>query len=337
MYGEFFLVVLMCTIPSIVSFPQVIAKCLALRTNLMDFQGNIVVSVNDDKDAAIIKDILKATKARSVTTLNTEQLQGRFLAQVVLQPGLFDIVYAMTNGQPSATFYTLPPTLIPSKWVGKSFQDIEKLNSDGSNILVGYTDEQGEVHLAAHDDYTITSKSSLVFFGLPNSPTKVPLTARVDLPYTKARSYDKPQNVLICGWRHNVAEMLKELGESLPKKSKLIVLADSELPTLPRKLAKSSVHVIQGKWDDYQNLVKAFEVANIDKVVVLASSSPSESDDKVSYFPLVQVRKPEIKQLKKESITSNLSLLSGFGSDRRLKVFGWLDLHPEAHQRSTDA
>mmetsp|Transcript_9244 Transcript_9244/g.27824 ORF Transcript_9244/g.27824 Transcript_9244/m.27824 type:complete len:729 (+) Transcript_9244:103-2289(+) len=254
---------------------DVISKALAIRSNLTNFKGDIVAVVNDSEDADIVKKILGETQAHSVQVINVEQLQGRFLAQAALQPGLFKIVSTMLDSESNARYYFADVKTAAPHLAGKSLKEVNKYTSVPGSTLVGHSEDGSSVHLSVNDEHILLPSSKLLLLGNNTGTMK---STTVSVKNTRVRSLRDVQNVLICGWRNDMVDMLRELDSAMPSKSKVTVIANSQLGSLPRKLANSSVEVINGRWDNYDNLGRAFSRSAINKVIILAPNRTNMQD-----------------------------------------------------------
>ncbi|KAJ8906393.1 hypothetical protein NDN08_002886 [Rhodosorus marinus] len=257
---------------------DVVSKTLAFRGSSSDFQGNLVAVVNDQKDEAIVESILNGTLAKSVQIVNANKLLGRYLAQVVVQRGLNSVVREMMTAE-SATKLDFVEAKSGKGLVDELYSNIDRYDSLPGRTILGYVGSDGQVHISAKDDFKITSATKLLVIG--DGSTR--RTEGVSASGFSVRPTETPENVLICGWRRNMTDMLTELDETLPPKSKIVVLGlDKQLTSLPKKLSKSSITQIQGRWVVPENLEKAFNSAPINKVIVLASQQGADAEDEDS-------------------------------------------------------
>ncbi|PXF44132.1 Ion channel CASTOR [Gracilariopsis chorda] len=262
---------------------QVLSRAMALRQNLPAFTGDIVAELRSERDERILKGILSETKARSVETVNADKLLYRFMAQAIRQPGLADVVAEMMGDDAGCVFHVRKAGQIAPHVVGQKLSDLKATCISGS-MLCGMF-ENGVVHIGLDKDVVIQARSELLVLGekggARDGGKAVRMSRSAGATIRALRLNDsggggkkKAERYLVCGWRADMRDMLKELDDVLGRGSHVTIL-DEDAPIEVREgLKKVSVTAVRKRADRYENLEEVIsgEREGFDHVVVLASA-----------------------------------------------------------------
>jgi voltage-gated potassium channel Kch len=276
---------------------NVISRALALRSNVPLFAGDIVAELSSPRDERILQGVLKSTKARSVEAISARRLLLRFMAQAVRQRGLADCVAKMMGENTSTVFHVLPIKQVAPNLVGMRFSDVRSTAIPGA-ILCGYVDAAtGQAVFASastKDTPTLTSATELLVLGQPTTRQartvlpSPPGTPSSTLSASRVASRTAPsrrtsENILVCGWRPDMEDMLHELDAILPHGSQITIL-DVDAPEQGAKevkLKNISLTMVRKRPDQYKNLkllLGVDERSSFDHVLVLSSALGSTFD-----------------------------------------------------------
>lgn len=268
---------------------KVLSRALAIRKNLPDFKGDIVAEIHNVRDEAILRSILATTKARSVETVNADQLLLRFMAQAIRQPGLADVVASLMGDNPAYVFHVKSAKEAAPQLVGSNYSDLRPSSIPGS-ILCGFFDRSGKVHIgtmqpASVDGMTLRPDTNLLLLGNISGPGSSqdrhvlqvsPSTAsRIEKYGQKLVSSTKrgAESYLICGWRQDMEAMLNELDGILSSGSKITILDEDTPDSIPLKFKNLSITCVKNRPDVFENLEELLstKAKPFDHVVLLGS------------------------------------------------------------------
>lgn len=273
---------------------RILSRALALRQNLPGFSGDIVAEINSVRDEGILKSILGSTAARSVETVNAEQLLFRFMAQAIRQPGLADVVANLMGDDPTSVFHVKKAREVAPQLIGVNYADILPTSIPGS-VLCGFFDSGGKVSigtgrsmLAKGEGSKLQADTDLLLLGSKNGTKKAEkftvsrtTKSRMDALYGNAERAGKrgAETYLVCGWRQDMQDMLSELDSILPAGSKITILDEDTPDSLPG-FKNLTVSCIKKRPDRYENLEELLhhKAKPYDHVVLLGSAYGDESD-----------------------------------------------------------
>lgn len=268
---------------------KVLSRALAIRKNLPDFKGDIVAEINNVRDEDILRSILATTKARSVETVNADQLLFRFMAQAIRQPGLADVVANLMGDNPAYVFHVKSAKEAAPQLVGSNYSDLRPSSVPGS-VLCGFYDRSGKVHIGTSqpggvDGTTLRPDTNLLLLGNVSGPGTSqdghvllfsPSTAsRMQKYGQKLVSSDKrcPESYLVCGWRDDMEAMLNELDGILSSGSKITILDEDTPDSILQKFKNLSITCVKNRPDVFENLeeILSTKAKPFDHVVLLGS------------------------------------------------------------------
>lgn len=267
---------------------KVLSRALAIKKNLPEFQGDIVAEINNVRDESILRSILATTKARSVETVNADQLLFRFMAQAIRQPGLADVVANLMGNNPASVFHVRSAKEAAPQLVGSSFSDLRPSSVPGS-ILCGVFDRSGKVHIGtgqpgALQKTTLEADTNLLLLGDSSEAGAKDghvmdfsrsTASRMQKYGKKLLTSDKraAESYLLCGWREDMEDMLSELDTILASGSKVTILDEDTPDSIPQKFKNLSVTCIKERPDAFENLegVISRKSKPFDHVVLLGS------------------------------------------------------------------
>lgn len=278
----------------------VLSRALALRQNLPSFTGDVVAELNNVRDEGILRSILSKSHARSVETVNTEQLLFRFMAQAIRQPGLAEVVALLMGDNPSTVFHVSSAKQAAPQLIGTSFADLRPTSVPGS-ILCGFIDSTGRVHIENGNNFsaggsTVDSSTKFLLLGTSKSMGKTtmasrghsfdisPSTSSMLREYVKGRSLtarQKSENFLVLGWRNDMEYMLQEMDSILPRGSKVTVVDEDVPEKTPGTLSNLTISWIKKRADRYGNIETLINTSTnpFDHVVVLGTAMGSAKGD----------------------------------------------------------
>lgn len=279
----------------------VLSRALALRQNLPGYRGDIVAELNNSRDEGILHSILSNTNANSVETVNAEQLLFRFMAQAIRQPGLADTVANLMGSNSRTVFHVMKAKTVAPHLIGTEYSDI-KSTSVNDSLVCGYFDSYGKVHMKAPNSkmnqaVTITPDTELLLLGIKGSSetSKSPESKLVVNPSTRAlmRGFvaanakdvkKNAENYLVCGWRRDMIDMLRELDGIIAHGSKVTILDEDAPDAVSLGLKNITVTCVQKRADRYQNLEELLHHKEkpYDHVVLLGSAIGDDSLSKSS-------------------------------------------------------
>lgn len=267
---------------------KVLSRALALRKNLPDFNGDIIAEIHNVRDEGILRSILSSTNARSVETVNADQLLFRFMAQAIRQPGLADVVATLMGENPSHIFHVKAAADAAPQLVGSSYSDLRPSSVPGS-ILCGVFDNSGNVQVGISqagrsESDKLKADTQLLLLGTSEKPGTTendvvhfsPSTTSRMLKYgerlTRSETRDA-ESYLICGWRDDMQDMLVELDGVLPSGSHITILDEDTPDVIPKKFDNLSITCVKKRPDLFENLesVLAAKAKPFDHVVLLGS------------------------------------------------------------------
>lgn len=272
----------------------ILSRALALRQNLPTFNGDIVAELNSVRDEAILRSILGDTKARSVETVNAEQLLFRFMAQAIRQPGLADVVAQLMGDDPANVFHVLPAKVAAPGLVGTNVADLRPTSVPGS-VLCGMFDDSGVVQIATGGSFegtapTIAPETNLLLLGtaqktgMPKKNVTVTRGAATMMSSfnlaVEKRLRPAPESFLVCGWRTDMEDMLRELDSVLAPGSKITILDLDTPDSVALGLKNLSVTTIKQRADRYENLEALLnsKAKPYDNVVLLGSAIGDDAE-----------------------------------------------------------
>lgn len=259
----------------------VLSRALALRQHLPAFTGDIVAELSSSRDESILKSVLKNTSARSVETINVERLLFRFMAQAIRQPGLADVVAQLMSSDKRTVFHVREAKDVAPGIVGMNWADVKTTSVPGS-VLCGAVDQDG-VKIVTGKDYgpgSVAPESQLLLLGLGSEGGEGGLKVS-DGVANLMRSYNvenagkkKAETFLVCGWRRDMTDMLRELDDVLVSGSKVTVLDEDVPEELSLGLKHVSVKCVKKRADRYENLEELLGDRSkpYDHVVLLGSA-----------------------------------------------------------------
>lgn len=270
----------------------ILSRALALRQNLPSFQGDIVAELSNVRDEGILRSILEKSHARSVETVNTEQLLFRFMAQAIRQPGLADVVALLMGDNPSSVFHVSSAKDAAPQLVGTSFADLRPTSVPGS-ILCGFVNNSNVVYIENGNNYTgegatVQASTKFLLLGASKSMRNVNMTMKASSfdisPSTSSmlRAYikqnhkerQKAEHFLVLGWRKEMEYMLQELDGILPHGSKMTIVDEDVPDRLSANLSKLKLSWIRKRADRYGNIEELINNGSkpFDHVVVLGTA-----------------------------------------------------------------
>lgn len=269
---------------------QVLSRAMAVRQNLPAFKGDIVAELRCERDERIVKGILSETKARSVETVNADKLLYRFMAQAIRQPGLADVVAHMMGDDSGSVFHVRRAGEIAPHVVGQKLSDLKCTCLSGS-ILCGVF-ENGVAHIGLDKDVVIQAQSELLVLGERAEGRDGGRALQLSRPVgamireLKSARYcgggqKKAERLLVCGWRAEMGDMVKELDDVLGRGSKVtIVDEDAPREAVRAGLKRVSVRAVRKRADRYETLEEVIggERGGFDHVVVLASAIGTDGE-----------------------------------------------------------
>lgn len=266
---------------------RVLSRAVALSQNLPTFTGDIVAELNNSRDEGILRSILSRTNARSVETVNAERLLFRFMAQAIRQPGLADVVATLMGGDKSTVFHVRKVSEVAPQLAGVRYTDVQPTALPGA-IICGYFTDDGNVHIesTSKSGPTLHANTNLLLLGLPGSrgaalpapaPEVDPLDSGSGLRFVSTRptKNDRAETFLICGWRPDMEDMLRELDTTLPHGSRMTILDDDAPKQLDFKLRNLTVTSICKRPDRFENLEALLGTkasSSYDHIVLLGSA-----------------------------------------------------------------
>lgn len=273
---------------------KVLSRAMALKQNLPGFKGDIVAELNNTKDEALLKHILNKGNARSVEVVNVEASISRFMAQVVRQPGLADVVNLMMGDNTANVFHVEKAGNMAPKLVGKPIRDLNPTAVDGA-IICGVFDKTGSFKIGFQNTPSqmdvVTKDTDILFLGVP-VPTKatrpvalksearelVQLGSKMDSEYGFKELKKPVENYLVCGWRKEMGSMLTELDRIVARGSTVTII-DESAPKNIKNLRNIRVKVVSERPDSYSTLEPLFSPRSrrFDHVILLGPSP----DDRV--------------------------------------------------------
>lgn len=271
---------------------RILSRALALRQNLPAFSGDIVAEINSVRDERILKSILSTTAARSVETINAEQLLFRFMAQAIRQPGLADVVANLMGDDPRAVFHVRKAKEVAPQLVGANYADVRPTSVPGS-VLCGFFGKNGKVTigtgqnmLATGDGTKLAADTELLLLGSKDGKVSsmeksrsfmVSRTAQsrmASLSRTSVKGEKRgAETYLVCGWRQDMQDMLSELDTVLAPGSKITILDEDTPDSLPT-FKHLTVSCVKKRPDRYENLEELLhhKAKPYDHVVLLGSA-----------------------------------------------------------------
>ncbi|GAB0490219.1 hypothetical protein MMPV_001451 [Pyropia vietnamensis] len=254
----------------------VISRALALRDALPNYKGGVLAELSTPRDEAIVRKILAPTGA-SVHTLNTDLAVHKFLAQATRQPGLCEVITRLMGDAPAEAFRVVPVETAAPHLLGRRLSEVSPTAVPGS-ILCGTLDAvTGAMRLGVGnanrvDDAPLKPGSRLVLLGArPESKAAVkmasadlaggstaaaPLLAEaLTVPIRSSVTSPKgPESILICGWRHDLVATLEELGASVPRGSRVTIVAPEANLDVPKVAGNAKIEHIRGDPGQYEAL-----------------------------------------------------------------------------------
>lgn len=276
----------------------ILSRALALRQNLPAFRGDIVAELSSTRDESLVQAILGRSKARTVETINTEQLLFRFMAQAIRQPGLADIVSLLMGDNQMSVFHITSAKEAAPQLVGTNFSDMRPTSVPGA-ILCGFVDSNG-VHMQTAPKYggleTIKPDTEMLLLGatkamrsivmpanqgpLELSPSMAGMMQRFIQNHSRAKR-GHPERFLVLGWRKDMESMLQELDNVLPRGSSVRIV-DQDVPDkLYLSLRHLKVELVKKRADRYENIESLVTGRSrpYDHVVVIGASVGRDSDN----------------------------------------------------------
>jgi ion channel POLLUX/CASTOR len=266
---------------------RILARALALKTYIPSFSGEVVAELSSSREKAALTSILKSTNTQSVQAISSERLLYRFMAQAVRQKGLADIVSKLMGTDSKTIFRVLPVSALARNLVGMNFAAIRPTVVPGC-IICGFVDEStGNAVLSTASSKiplpTLTPSTRLLVLGEPSgsvsssvSRTTIlsPVTSPTDsILSRRPRIKSTAENILICGWRPDIREMLTELDGMLHSGSRITILDESAPdPTVEYKFKNIAVTSIRKRPDRFANLKELLQPSEkpYDRVLVLS-------------------------------------------------------------------
>jgi len=258
-------------------------------------RAHIVVEMCDVDN----RELVQLVGQGGVETMVAHDIIGRLMIQCACQPGLSQVMQRLLGFEGSEFYLKEWPEL-----VGMTFGEVVVRCEGG--VPIGYKPKDGtpivnppdssifhegdELMVLAEDDDTYT---------ITDTPHKV---APVRLPDWQP-STEKPRNILFCGWRRDMDDMIKELDMTVPAGSKLWLMASVPVNERRTRLTESGRSGEEGlqnitlvHWEGDPTLRRHLEhmpLEAFDSVLILADEtlgSDMQAADSQSLATLLLVR-----------------------------------------------
>lgn len=278
----------------------VLSRALALRQNLPTFQGDIVAELSSSRDENLVQAILGKSKARTVETINAQQMLFRFMAQAIRQPGLADIVSMLMGNNEMSVFHIASAKVAAPQLVGTNFSDMRPTSVPGA-IICGFVDANG-VHMETAPKYggleVVKPDTQLLLLGktkamlnivAPAQPASMELsTSMSSLMQRFVQNHSRAtrgsaERFLVLGWRQDMEAMLQELDNVLPRGSSIRIV-DQDVPDkFYLSLRHLKVDLVKKRADRYENIESLVTGRSrpYDHIVVIGASVGYEENDGV--------------------------------------------------------
>ena len=177
--------------------------------------GHVVVEVND----LINEPLVRLMGGASVETVVSHDVIGRLMLLCARQPGLAFVLEDLLGFQGAEFHMRNWPQL-----KGRRFGEVLRLFPDAVPVGVA---RDGKITLNPTDDYVMEASDDLMCVAEDAESYKpIPVSMPVHIDALPQRhKHRKAEKVLFCGWRRDMAEMIKHLNEFVARGSTLWVVA----------------------------------------------------------------------------------------------------------------
>jgi Trk K+ transport system NAD-binding subunit len=204
---------------------RMIRQVLALKA-LQNLQCHVVVEMQDIDN----KHLVSLVEPNISEVVVAHDVIGRLMIQCSRSPGLANVIEELIGFQGSEFYFSEWPEL-----AGKTFFEVTRRFDDA--IPAGVKTASGNILVNPKNEYLLKAGDKLLFLAEDNN--SYTLNDR-SFPKYKKKSCNGPKSVpqveklLFCGWRRDMADMIKQLDDYVHKGSELWLL--NVVPTSERKV-----------------------------------------------------------------------------------------------------
>uniref|UniRef100_A0A6B2KZP9 RCK N-terminal domain-containing protein n=1 Tax=Arcella intermedia TaxID=1963864 RepID=A0A6B2KZP9_9EUKA len=224
-----------------VSDARALRTVLALVRGLKTLSGHIVVELIDKENS----NLLEMAGEGNVVPVVAHEMIGRLLIQCARQPGLAEVYCDLLSFDGSEFYLKEWPQLVGLKFIEVCF------HFEGA-VVCGISKANGQMVINPSNDTIIESGDSILVIAEDDSTYDI-LPKPLDLEEYKKRAVTTKQkeavktiqrNVLFCGWRRNMEEMIRLIDDFQEEGSCLTIMTsvDNEMEKRNRENTVNSIH-----------------------------------------------------------------------------------------------
>lgn len=204
---------------------RMIRQVLALKA-LQNLRCHVVVEMQDIDNKNLV-DLIEPHISEVVVA---HDVIGRLMIQCSRAPGLANVIEELIGFQGSELYFSEWPEL-----VGKTFYDVTCRFDDA--IPAGVKTANGEILINPKNEYRLGAGDKLLCLAEDNDSYNLndgsfPIYKKK--PFKSTRPVQHIEKLLFCGWRRDMADMIKQLDDYVQKGSELWLL--NVVPTRERRV-----------------------------------------------------------------------------------------------------
>ncbi len=204
--------------------PGVVKAVLAVRGVDPEMDRGIVAELNSLGTAQLLRSVTDG----KVSTVNSDLVIAELTAQACRQEGLAAVYRELLDFDGDEIYIQALPEAVGKPYANAQF-------GFATSTLIGIATQDGSVRLNPSPDYVIDELDQLIVVAADDDTVVWNGTGTVDTTGTVTHSPASPQpvRVLMVGWGHLGAVVIRELDDFVGLGSTIEVVADPDIVTLP--------------------------------------------------------------------------------------------------------